>query len=712
LYDRKPRAGRIEYSGRKTAMKYTIGIDLGTTNSAAAICNPEAFGPLPRVLQNRDNTDTMPSVIAFDDGTKIFGDEACALKAVGTPVASLFKRVIGDPNYSFEVDGQSYNASELSSLLLGALKDDASKALDRDIESAVITVPAYFRDHERRATTEAGRMAGLNVLQTINEPTAAAIAYGMGLDAAQRKVLIYDLGGGTFDVTVMDIGAQDIRILSSSGDNRLGGKDWDDWVALYLSSQFETEFGFDPMERFETALDLELRSEHIKKQLTARQSATAAFICEGERGRYTITRDQFETGTQALLTRTSVLTQSVLDDTGLRVDDIDDVVLVGGSTRMPCVSAMLTVMFGKPPRRDVNPDLAVAQGAAIMARNFIENSAPLSVPLPPRAAGLSLRKVTDVTNHSLGAISLNAQGNRYISAKILHKNQAIPCVDTRPFTMSLHTGQQTKMEIFLTQGETDNPADVSYIGLYVADNIPVSPGGKTVIDITYNYDLSGEVAVQGRVRGGAELSIKRLPLPDDVPARFLRPPPPAPKAEHLSVMLAVDLSGSMRGDPLDEAKSAANDFLTQLDFSQTSMGVMGVANKPKIYQKFSQDSLKVSKAIQGLDMDKAIGWGNLAHPFTEILKQMKHMKGRRFAIVLADGAWARQSVAIAAAKKCHNADIDIIAIGFGTADKAFLDAIASSDEGSIFTNQAGLGRVFGNIGQVLTETGSISGLRL
>lgn len=677
-----------------------VGIDLGTTFSVVAYIDNDGR---PRAIPNESGQTITPSVIYFDPAGLTVGDEAKEHQAMGKEeIAAFFKRYMHDPHFELTFHGQSYNPVQLSALVLKHLKELAEAHLGEPVTNAVITVPAYFYDLPRRATMEAGRLAGLNVLRIINEPTAAAFAYGMRPTEGEQKVLVYDLGGGTFDVTVIRITLAEQQVLGIGGDHRLGGKDWDDRIYLYLQTQFEEEFG--------TGLDedefneLLVTAESVKKSLSARQTVTARVQGAGHIGNYEITRTKFEELTTDLMQRTQGLAEKVLADIGLNWADIDQVLLVGGSTRMPMVHKFVESVSGKAPARNIDPDEAVALGAAIQAAMDIED-----LRLPGQATPtfqLAGRKQSvDAISHSLGMIAISDDQSRYLNSIIIPKNAAIPRKETRPYSLRISRRGDSRLDVYMTQGETENPMDCVYLGKYVFSNIPQIGGDLATLDISYEYDRNGVVHVSAIERStGKPLDLSVEPLPPDVPDRFMLPPELQAAREHLTVYLAFDLSGSMSGQPLTEAKRAAHAFIEQCDLSNTSIGLIGFSDSLRVELDASQNAKKISAAINALEIGRT-GIGNGTHPFDEIFKRLHPAKGARYGIVLADGVWSYQDRAIKQAKRCHADEIEIIGIGFGGADEAFLKAISSSDEHSFFTDMSKLTATFSTIAQELTERG-------
>lgn len=678
-------------------MATAVGIDLGTTNSA--IARIDEYGK-PVLIQSESGESLTPSVVAFQDGEIVVGEEAKELQASGyTDVAAFFKREMGNPNFYIHGNGKRHSPVDLSSYVLAKLKADAEASLGESIKDGVITVPAYFRNPERQATIAAGRKAGLNVLQTINEPTAAAMAYGLRAVEQPMRILVYDLGGGTFDVVLMRIDAEELRILTSRGDHELGGKNWDSYIVNFLGSQFLEEFGVDPYEDAEDLFEAMVRAEEAKKQLSAKTRAKVTLRHGGNTGRYELTREKLAELTGGLMQQTANLCAAMLEEQGITPDQIDGVLLVGGSTRMEMVHSYVKEVFGKVPMGGVNVDEAVALGAALKASELTADRATVKpgFSLPGRL------KTFDVTNHSLGMIAENVERTAYVNTKILPKSEPMPCVQSRLFQVPARRSGETYTEIYMTQGESDQPADVCYLGKYVVKNIPTDGKNQVVVDIEYRYDESETVKVSAHTREGRRpLEVAVEALPDDVPARFLEAPEPTPVAEPVTVYLVFDVSGSMSGQPLREAKDAARGFLKNIDLTHCAMGLGVVSNATKQIISACQEANRIGQAITSIEVGMT-GHGNSAHPFDDIRRWLGKVSGRRIAIVLADGVWDNQDTAVSRAQECHKEGIDIVAIGFGGADEGFLRRIASAEENGLFTDLNQLQKTFSTIAQVITE---------
>lgn len=707
-------------------MGLTVGIDLGTTNSAVARVDEYDKAV---IIPNAEGEAVTPSCVAFTENGVIVGSEAKSLKQAGSSgVAAFFKREMGNENYVFTVGDRDYTPVDLSAFVLKKLKNDAEAYLGRPITDAVITVPAYFRETERRNTVEAAELAGLNVLKTINEPTAAALAYGADKgdpDAPERRVLVYDLGGGTFDVTLLDILGDRLQVLSSEGDSRLGGKDWDERVVDYLLDAFRREFGVDPCEDIEFIGDLLIRAEEAKIRLSAALSTALSLRHAGCSGRYELNRALFAELTADLLQRTRSLCDKLLSQTGTPAGGVNEVLLVGGSTRMPMVHDLILDCFGRHPLQGVNVDEAVALGAALEACRAASPAADRSA--AGASSGSSVRRaaprrryalpgkrtVHDVTNHSLGAIAVSADGSRYVNEILLRKDTPVPCSASRVFILDVPVSGTSLMDVYLTQGETDSPADMAYMAKHVVRKIPGNASGKARIEVTYSYDGSAMVAVSAKdTLTGRELPVTRESLAPGEETRFLGSPSDTPQAvRHTHVLLVIDLSASMTGAPLAEAQKAAHRFVDEMDMNVCSVGLAVTADKARQVCELTRNPSRIKEAVDCLEIGmQGVGFGNGGHPFTLIHDVLSPLNDERTAaVILADGIWYKQEQAVAAAQSCHADDIAIVAIGFGTADKKFLKAVASTDEAGIFTKLDQLSETFSRIARVMGSPATQAG---
>jgi len=677
-------------------MDTAIGIDLGTTNSA--ICYINDIG-VPEVITNSDGGKTTPSVVQLHaDGTASIGETAkrsIVLDRENT--AHFFKRDMGtDASYLYH--GKAYTPVDLSAMVLKTLKEDAEKYIGRSIHEAVITVPAYFHNNAREETRRAGEIAGLRVTQIINEPTAAALAYGLRDTGREETVLVYDLGGGTFDISLVKISPSSIDVLGTDGNHSLGGKDWDDRIVQYIADEFRAKHNSDPLDDPLLFQELLVRAEEAKKTLTASQRTSISVNYDGRMERIEITREIFESITKDLLGQTSLLIQQVLQETDFSLEQITSVLMVGGSTRMPSCRRLIEQLTGRTPNLGVNPDECVAIGAAIQASQLH--------PQPTLRLGAG-RRVKDVMSHSMGMIAESSSRDRYLNTILIPKNIEIPTSQTNPFKVRVAKGRTASISVYVTQGESDDPTPgaCTYVGKYVISDIPSVPSGDSIVDITYEYDRDGVVHVSAVIRGaGATLPVERQPLPDDM-SWVCRPPAQAPEIEHTTIYTSVDLSGSMSGRPLQDAQHAIEGFIKNIDLTHSSVGLIRFADTVKVDVVANQNAKELMTSIRRWAIG-AVGYGNGTHPFNDAYQLFAKVKGRKILVVLTDGVWSHQSAAESAAKKCHEANIEIIAIGFGSADKKFLDRIATADQSALFSSSGDLRQAMEQIAQVVVESRS------
>ncbi|MCB7036729.1 molecular chaperone DnaK [Eggerthella sinensis] len=486
-------------------MSKILGIDLGTTNSAMAVME----GSEPEILVNAEGDRTTPSVEGFrKDGERVVG-KAAKNQAVTNPenTVSSVKRFIGrsynetpeerktvsyklqkgkDGRAVVDIDGKDYTPEEISAMVLQKLKNDAEKQLGSPVTQAVITVPAYFNDAQRQATKDAGKIAGLEVLRIINEPTAAALAYGLDKTNKDEKILVFDLGGGTFDVSILELGDGVFEVASTAGDNHLGGDDWDQRIIDWLADKFQADNGID-LRKDKMALQrLKEAAEKAKMELssTTQANINLPFITADASGPkhldYTLTRAEFERITKDLLDRIKKPVEQALKDAGLKTGDIDEVILVGGSTRMPAVQDLVKKLTGKEPNMSVNPDEVVAMGAAVQGGVLAGD-----------VEGILL---LDVTPLSLGVETMGG-----VMTKMIERNTTIPTRKTEIYSTA--SDNQTSVEVHVLQGERQMAGDNKTLGKFQLTGIPAARRGVPQIEVTFDIDANGIVNVSAKDLG-------------------------------------------------------------------------------------------------------------------------------------------------------------------------------------------------------------------
>lgn len=680
-------------------MPLKVGIDLGTTFSVISYIDQNTQKPV--IVKNKYGNPTTPSAIGFNyDGSYVIGEDAKNMEEAGDiNTASFYKLHMGDHDFKISIYGKNYTAMELSGLYLKRLVEETEKTINDKITDAVITVPAYFEDAARNDTIEAGKKAGLCVLNIINEPTSACIAYGLREDGKEKNILIYDLGGGTFDVTIAHM-KDEIEVLGTNGHHQLGGRDWDAAICDWLNAKFLEETGIDISDNEELAATNMVKAEKVKKQLSA-SSFTEIAVDDGERKcKFKLTREEFESITSYQLGLTTDLIDEMFEEIGISWEDIDGAVMVGGSTKMPMVRNYILennikILDG------VHPDEAVAIGAAIQAnieqvfRIPIGKTEPILRLKPTGISnGLAMLAgapiVKDVISHSLGMIMTSEDESKFVNDIMIKRNTSIDraCTKKKRELRVSRSKERNRLDIYLLQGESDEPIDCTIAKRYCFYDIDYVQGGKTLIEITFFHTVNGTIDVSAvQIETGKNLEFRQEEIPEDMSWITKSPKDVFASNESLlesgTLIMALDVSGSMDGERMSESIRAMSNFVSEFEDTNIKIGIAVFGDRTDMVCKPTDNLKNVKNVISSLDCNyHNVGYGTSANPMELIYNTMQHSEPSSFmyTIILTDGYWGSRDEALNSKRKFLKSEYEIIGMGFGEADINFLRNLSTREE--------------------------------
>lgn len=687
-------------------MNRPIGIDLGTTFSAVAVMDEDGKA---RVLPDADGKFFTHSVVLFEeDGTITVGQNALD-SSLARPEGFVrwFKRYMGDPDWAFHVDGKSYSAEQLSALVLKEMKVIAERHVG-PVTQAVITVPAYFMDAAKTATIRAAEQAGLEVLKIINEPTAAALSYGLNEDSTTQTLMVYDLGGGTFDITLMRTrdGTQ-FETITSSGNHRLGGSDWDATLVDIIALETEAETGQDLRGDAFAFHDLTVKAEKAKIALSKLNEARITCQFQGKAINRLVTRTEFEDLTSHLLAMTEAEVDVAMQSSKLKPQDIDLVLLVGGSSKMPMVDRLMRAK-GKSLKLSANPDHCVALGAAIEAARLVSgNARGTGLYKPGTIKRLGDIIVRDKTPHSLGmlAVSGGRLKNEIIIKKDANFGQQYSREDFRVAQDNL-----TTLTIHLMQGESEDPELCQALASYVFSGIPPRPAAKSRIKVVYQYNDNGVVEVNAVDLASSKDLVKTTRPIVDISSLIAGDTEPKSAGKTKvgtrprAAALLIDASYSMMGESMEHAKKACMAFIGKTDFRHVKVGLVqfGMDSEASIMVNLSTTPEPLENAVRMLTPSGSTPMAEGIECGMQLLAQEPERE--KFIVLFTDGSPDSAASAVDAAHRAKQSGIHLICVGVPGADRELMGRIATStDENYFAAHGAALESRFGDIAEVISD---------
>jgi molecular chaperone DnaK len=672
-------------------MSTRVGIDLGTTYSAVSYYDVSTGKP--KILNNSYDKELTPSVVCFmEDGEVLIGEEAEDMMSAGVgDCKCAFKRMMGSDEVIAAANGREYTSEDLSAMLLKRLIDDASARLGKKVDEVVITVPAYFDNKCRDSTIKAGEACGVKVLTLINEPTSAALYYGYR-HADVKTVLVYDLGGGTFDVNIISFENGKTTVLGTDGNRLLGGKDWDKALMDLACDRFKDECDLDPRLDPKCRAELRAQAEDRKRILSRAGSTVFQIDYQGFNSRYDITREEFQDAAEEHLLVTKGICDRLLDSLSMKWSDIDEILLIGGSSRMPMVASFLQATTGLVAVQHPDMELAVAKGAGIAAHFYRDQ--------------ISTSVFQDVTAHSLGALSVSEEGDRYVNEFMIKRNSRIPSRMRKQFR--IERGNMTDViEVYAMQGESENPEECLPISRCEITGFK-NDGNGVVIDVEYSYESNGVVRIRGFVNQDQELQVRPCPIPDDMTWVSGSPADrPNSRRTEKNIAICLDLSRSMtfakkdETPPIEVAKKAIKDFVNELKKEGAKFALLGFGDRVLLLCDLTSD---VDRFMTALDKAEAMdaGRGTTSMPIGEAEAVLKTESKCGIIVILTDGIWkAHKDESVQQSRRCRAEGISIFAIGVGAADRAFLGQIATVQNGALYTTVDNLGDTFSTIATVI-----------